>query len=485
MHTAFSIKLLLSVFLLSCTGNEHTAVLSGTVSNPGSDTISLEIERLHYKFSDPVIVETPVHENGSFRFEVQLSEPANFLLIYNNGTFPVYLAPGEHTQLTFNHAHFPGSIRVSGYARQHYQSLLTFLSETEALSRHKVRERQKFLRNQPNEYLNTHRNKISSAKEFLGETPFSYLIHRYTGEYLVGRLQEIRLRKNEPGINLELARLSVIREARIQRFFSYESQLAQRAGIRDFANEWIQTFDFRDNPETRSENAQNQVLTVAEEVRRTRWQLLEYTTDERAMRHAIMYLIAEEMGDFDYEAGAALLSTFEYELKKEPAYFEFLSELKNEISKTQPGMPAIPFTLQTADGKTVTLEDLQGRYVLLDFWASWCQPCIQEIPYMTEIYEAYDASDFEIVSVSLDENFQAWQNMLNRFEKPWIHSFDGTGFNQATFRSYRAGGIPFYVLISRDGTILRNNDFRPSVDLFTILEELVYSDLDHTYAGQR
>lgn len=485
MRSALFITLLFSVTLLSCSRDRDIAVLSGTITNPQQQVIYLELERLHYKFSDPKLKEVSIGQDGSFRFEVKITEAGVFQLIYNGISFPVLLAPGEQTQLLFNHAHFPGGIRANGYGRQHYEALLGFFAETEALSRHKQRERQKFLRNQPNEYLNTHRNKISRAKEFLGETPFSFLIHRYTGEYLISRLQEIRMRKHEPGINLELARLSVIREARIQRFFSYESLTAQRAGIRDFSNEWIQTFGTRDRIENSSAQVINWIIDGGEEVRNNRWSLLEYITEPRARLHAIMYLIAEELGDFDFNAGVQLLHEFSEELAEEPQYLLFLNSLKDAIEETQPGMQAIPFQLTTIKGFDLSLEDLKGKYVLLDFWASWCLPCIHEIPFLTEIYDSYDASDFEIVSISLDENEQAWAAVLNRFEKPWIHSFDGTGFNQQTFRSYRAGGIPFYVLIGRDGTIIRNNDFRPSINLYEILDDLIYADLDHAYAGQR
>lgn len=485
MYRAAIITTVLTALLMSCTADRETAVLSGTITNHQASEISLELERLHYKFSDPLIVTEPVRENGSFRFEISLTEPGNFILRYNNTDFPVFLMPGEHTQLVFNHAHFPGSIRVSGFGRQHYESLLLFYEEAEALDRHKNRELHKFMRNQPNEYLNTHRNKISRAKEFLGDTPFNYLIHKYTGEYLVGRIREIRLRKDEPGFNVELARLSVIREARIQRFFNYESLLAQRAGIRDFSHEWVQTFETPAKTSPNLTAANGGATQSSDDVRDNRWKLLQYVTEPQARRHAIMYLIAEEMGDYDFEAGVQLLNAFTSELSEEPAYLTFLNNLKDEIGKTQPGSQAVPFRLETTDGQIVTLDDMQGRYVLLDFWASWCQPCIQEIPSLTEIYDDFDSTDFEIISISLDENKAAWQAILTNFDKPWIHSYDGTGFKQETFRSYRAGGIPFYVLIGRDGTILRNNDFRPSENLRDILEELVLEDLDHTYAGQR
>ncbi|AXJ00868.1 Peroxiredoxin [Cyclonatronum proteinivorum] len=484
MRLTLRLSFIISIAIISCTRDSGEAVLSGTISNALSDRIILSAERIHYKFSDPEYIEATVGENGFFEFRLDLEGEQHFKLIYNNNSFPVFMKPGQKTSLSFHHAHFPGSIRVSGFGRAHYESLLAFLDETESLTRHMARERSRFVRSQPNEYLNAHRNKISRAKEFLGETPFSFLIYGYIGEYLVGRLHEIKLRKEDQNFNVDLARLSVLTEAQLQRFFSHESLKAQRAGIRDFSNEWIQTFGIQSRILSESQPVLNWVIAAGDEVRMHRLQLLDSITDPDARLHALMYFIAEELGDFDFQAGSAMLEEFRSELEAKPEYLAFLEHLHYELSLSQPGMEAIPFQLETFDGDFISLEDFQGTYLLLEFWASWCPNCARETADLIKLRETYGETDLQIVSVSLDESEEAWRAALSRINKPWIHTFDGNGFDQETFRSYRAGSIPYYVLIGRDGTILRNNDIRPSLNLVDVLDDLIYADLDHTYAGQ-
>jgi alkyl hydroperoxide reductase subunit AhpC len=96
-------------------------------------------------------------------------------------------------------------------------------------------------------------------------------------------------------------------------------------------------------------------------------------------------------------------------------------------------------------------------------------PCINALPALEQLYDRFDREDFEIVSVSVEENEALWRNALQRFPQPWPQLYDGTGFDQETFTAYRAGSIPFYVLIDREGIILRNNDFKPD-ELSEILE---------------
>ncbi len=473
------------LLIVSCTENGNDTVISGEIDNPRSDTLFLESERIHYKFSDPDRIAVPVDSKGRFSVSLNADSDTYYSLLYNDIKLPVYIEPGKRIHLNIRDAHFPASVRAEGFGASYYQAYQEYLSEIESTEHHRTRERRKFLSGESNNYLNVQRLRIQLAKEYLGDTPFNDLVYMHIGEYLVSRLQIIQHNKLKPGFNVDLARRSVINEARYLDFFSLGSLKAQRAGIRDFAHEWVHTFGIRNELENRNVTfaSGSWIAHAGEEVRRKRWELLDYIEDEQARSHAAMYLIAEELGDYEFDAGVELLAEHEPLVKNQKSYFSFLENLKAEVGQTQPGNPAVPFTIADQNGETVSLRDFRGSYVLLDFWAGWCIPCIEQLPYMNEIYENYDRADLEIVSISVDETEAAWRQALDRHPHPWIQLFDGDGFEQETFQAYRAGGIPFYVLISRDGTIIRNNDFRPSTNLPDILDQLLYEDIDHAYAG--
>jgi thiol-disulfide isomerase/thioredoxin len=110
----------------------------------------------------------------------------------------------------------------------------------------------------------------------------------------------------------------------------------------------------------------------------------------------------------------------------------------------------IPFDLETLDGSRVRAEDLRGRYVLLDFWATWCPPCVLEIPELNAFHREY-AGQADLMAVSIDDlppgELSAW---LQEKEVAYPVAL-GT---EDLARRYGAHGFPFHVLISPDGTIL-------------------------------
>lgn len=118
-----------------------------------------------------------------------------------------------------------------------------------------------------------------------------------------------------------------------------------------------------------------------------------------------------------------------------------------------PGDPAPPLSADTLRRTHVDLEDLQGKIVLLQFWASWCATCVDEMPELRALYEAHAEDGFEIVGVSLDENPRDARRTIAEFGLPWPQICDGLGKQSPVARSYDVKGTPRYVLIDRDGLV--------------------------------
>lgn len=124
------------------------------------------------------------------------------------------------------------------------------------------------------------------------------------------------------------------------------------------------------------------------------------------------------------------------------------------LKGTTLGFPAIDFTLQDLDGKNVALSSFKGKYVLVDFWASWCGPCRRENPNVVAAYNKYKDKGFTILGVSLDDNKEKWKAAVEKDNLAWTHVSDLKGWQSSVAKMYNVTGIPFNLLLDKDGNIL-------------------------------
>lgn len=123
--------------------------------------------------------------------------------------------------------------------------------------------------------------------------------------------------------------------------------------------------------------------------------------------------------------------------------------------KTPIGSVAPEVNMTSPEGKLITLESLRGKYVLIDFWASWCGPCRRENPNVVSLYNKYKDQGFEVYSVSLDQNKEAWEAAIIKDNLVWQgHVSDLRGWGSAATKIYGFSGIPYTVLIDKEGKII-------------------------------
>jgi len=118
------------------------------------------------------------------------------------------------------------------------------------------------------------------------------------------------------------------------------------------------------------------------------------------------------------------------------------------------GMEAPDFTMNDVDGKSFSLHQLRGSYVLVDFWASWCGPCRGENPFVVHAYNKYKNKNFTVLGVSLDEDKEAWLTAIKEDRLTWKHISDLKGWGSQAISLYGFDGIPYNVLIDPKGKII-------------------------------
>lgn len=155
--------------------------------------------------------------------------------------------------------------------------------------------------------------------------------------------------------------------------------------------------------------------------------------------------------------------------KEEPLFNRFSAALKSsplgkrtfqklEIGKRRmAGAKATDFTQNDLNDEAFTLSSLRGKYVLVDFWASWCVPCRAENPNVLKAYNELKAKNFEIVGVSLDQSKAAWADAVKKDGLPWIHVSDLKGWKNEVAVMYGINSVPQNLLIDPQGMIIAKN----------------------------
>ena len=128
----------------------------------------------------------------------------------------------------------------------------------------------------------------------------------------------------------------------------------------------------------------------------------------------------------------------------------------DELLDVNVGGMAPEIDLPGPDGQNVKLSSLRGKYVLLDFWASWCGPCLREVPNVKAIYDDYHDKGFEIYGVSLDEPEQreAWLQKIDEYAMNWVQVSSLKGWECPAAQRYAVTGIPKMFLLDREGRII-------------------------------
>lgn len=243
----------------------------------------------------------------------------------------------------------------------------------------------------------------------------------------------------------------IVEDEALLKLAEYKSALA--SFVSAYATKDIKEYDALQNVQAKLDYVSNNITNpkIAE------FLVDKYTTD---------FVSSVGVDNLDVVSGVYNAKVTDPELKSK------FDALCAEWAKIAKGQPSPGFKYLNIDGKEVALEDLAGKYIYVDVWATWCGPCRGEIPSLKELEHQFKGKNINFVSISCDQDKAAWEKMVKEEKLGGIQLHNGG--DQAFMEAYMIRGIPRFILIDREGKIVSCDMTRPSnpktIETFNALE---------------
>lgn len=405
-------------------------------------------------FQGKTEIKVPVDPSGKFRIDTKLEEAGVYKISFGYDALPVFLIPGDKISIIGDVRTLLSGTKFMGDHANENNFLLTY--ENIKLTS-QPGDFQSFF-SQPEEdfivAIEKRTNELNQHQQNYQKQygPFETIFAEIISQDL--KYEEANVKLNyplyykyfNPGQSLILSDTydSFLQNTKID---SDESLMVPN--YKQFLTSYL---EYKAGTDTLSQN-----ISSAEK----KFNIIKSTFQSPNVKDWLLYDLMSQTMDMSVNDASNLIKQYNDLEKNE----EYKAEINNRYRQWEPllkGKPAPEFTCKTMDGKDVSLRSMAGKLVYIDVWATWCGPCLRELPHLETLQDDYRKKDIIFVSISIDENKAAWQKMVKEKNMKGVQLFAENAWSSSLVSSYLISGIPRFMLIGKDGNIINSNAPRPS-----------------------
>jgi thiol-disulfide isomerase/thioredoxin len=433
------------------------AIISGKITNTTSKKASL------VKQADRSLVkEITLAEDGSFNDTIKLNKGSLYAVYQGRNTTNLYLSAGDNISINYDAKERKKTIEITGKGSEY----ASYLSNKALKYKESIGEGTDIYTKEENEYLKTFKDIKQSQEDLL-----------YNTEGISEEFKQLEKK------NINYGFLS-----NLNKYKSYHSYYAKKPDFKTsegFLDE-LDALDYTNEDDFNFSSNYNGLVTsnyrkMAEELIKT-----------DSLEYDIAMLTVSGKIKNETIKNALLFNASKYGITYTNDLEEFYKmymaastnkENKEEITKSYNALKAVTkgnispkfMGYENNAGGTTSLDDLKGKYVYIDVWATWCGPCIAEIPSLKKVEKKYHKKNIEFVSISIDKekDHDKWKKMIVDKNLGGMQLYADNDWKSQFIQDYLIKGIPRFILIDPKGNIVSSNAPRPSDKKLTeLLDEL-------------
>ncbi len=469
MKKSFLLLLIALVYLPLAAQQQQPAfksipvVVKGTVNNPQGRTMSIAIYA--NPLTNPFTYTDTLDANNQFRIAFDLGIPIPVQLVHGRGSsVPLYLEPGDSLVITANGQNYGGDMIFEGKGVNHQHYLRDF-------------DRSFLLRgityNNPQQVRMLGFEPYRKFADSLRTVQLQFLSDYAKKVTLSGTFKELaKINIDYPWgaalLNFPNDHARFNAQQTIEIPVNFNTFLSEMKFLDDNAmliQPYVQFIDAYFN------------TTFSQQVigQNPNYNLDNYYTDQYEFAQksikgkAMYYVMAKAFNDGCNNGRLEKIFTKYEEFMTAcpyPEYKEVVDFMYKNNKYLAAGSPAPAFTLESIEGTQVSLSDFKGKVVYLDFWATWCGPCKQQLPHGKKLKAQFEGKDVVFLYISTDKERSQWENFVKKEQLPGVHLIAQGAAAQTIGQQYQVRGIPKYFIIDRNGKIANSKPRRPSEQPF-------------------